>query len=52
MARPRVNDKLKQVPVPVRQSLIELVGKEKLINDLKIYIKQQYHASQSEHLPG
>jgi hypothetical protein len=51
MARPKVNDKLKQVPVPVRQSLIDKLGKETIIKDLKQYLKNQY-ASQSEHLPG
>jgi hypothetical protein len=51
MARPRVNDKLKQVPVPVRQSLIDRIGKETIIEDIKEYLKQHY-APQSINLPG
>jgi hypothetical protein len=51
MGRPKVNDKLKQIPVPVRQSLIDKLGKETIIKDLKQYIKQHY-ASQSINLPG
>jgi hypothetical protein len=39
MGRPKVNDKLKQVPVPVRQSLIDRIGKETIIAYLKAYIK-------------
>lgn len=51
MARPRVEDKLKQIPVPVKQSVIDRVGKQEIINNLKSFIKQHY-APQSEHLPG
>ena len=39
MGRPKVNDKLKQVPVPVRQSLIDKLGKETIIQYLKAYVK-------------
>ena len=51
MGRPKVDDKLKQVPVPVRQSLIDKLGKDTIIKDLKQYLNKHY-ASQSEHLPG
>lgn len=51
MARPRVEDKLKQIPVPVKQSVIDRVGKQEIINDLKQYLNKHY-APQSEHLPG
>ena len=40
MARPRVEDKLKQIPVPVKQSVIDKYGKEELIKDLKEYVKK------------
>ena len=51
MGRPKVDDKLKQVPVPVRQSLIDKLGKETIIKDLKQYLNKHY-APQSEHMPG
>ena len=40
MARPKVEDKLKQIPVPVRQSVIDKYGKEELIKLLKLYLKR------------
>ena len=51
MGRPKIDDKLKQIPVPVRQSLIDKLGKETIIKDLKQYLNKHY-ASQSINLPG
>lgn len=39
MGRPVVEDKLKQIPVPVRQSLIDKLGKEVIIRELKAHLK-------------
>ena len=38
MGRPVVEDKLKQIPVPVRQSMIDEIGKKELIQILKDFI--------------
>ena len=39
MGRPVVEDKLRQIPVPVRQSMIDKLGKETIIAYLKAYVK-------------
>jgi hypothetical protein len=41
MGRPVVEDKLRQIPVPVRQSLIDAIGKKELIERLKDFITKQ-----------
>lgn len=52
MARPTVKDKMKQIPVSLRQSLIEKIGKDQLIKDIKLYIKTKYNGTpQGEHMP-
>lgn len=38
MGRPVVEDKLRQIPVPVRQSMIDRMGKKELIEQLKDFI--------------
>ena len=38
MGRPVVEDKLRQIPVPVRQSMIDAIGKKELIERLKDFI--------------
>ncbi len=39
MGRPKVNDKLVQVPVPVRHSLLERIGRKELIEKIKSLIQ-------------
>jgi hypothetical protein len=39
MGRPKVTDKLVQVPVPVRHSLIEKIGRKELIEKFKSLIQ-------------
>lgn len=39
MGRPKVTDKLVQVPVPVKHSLIEKIGRKELIEKFKSLIK-------------
>jgi hypothetical protein len=41
MGRPVVEDKLRQIPVPVRQSMIDAIGKKELIERLKDFITKQ-----------
>ncbi len=41
MGRPVVEDKLRQIPVPVRQSLIDRIGRAELIKRLKDFITKQ-----------
>jgi hypothetical protein len=38
MARPAVDDKLKQVPVPIRQSVIDKYGRDEIIRRLKEFV--------------
>ena len=39
MGRPKVDDKLVQVPVPVKHSLLERIGRKELIEKFKSLIK-------------
>jgi hypothetical protein len=39
MGRPKVDDKLVQVPVPVKHSLLEKIGRKELIEKFKSLIK-------------
>jgi phage pi2 protein 07 len=39
MGRPKVNDKLVQVPVPVKHSLLERIGRKELIEKIKSLIQ-------------
>jgi hypothetical protein len=40
MGRPKVDDKLKQIPVGVRQSVIQKYGYDNIQEQLKKFIKQ------------
>jgi hypothetical protein len=40
MGRPKLDDKLKQIPVGVRQSVIEKYGYENLQDQIKQFIKK------------